>query len=662
MSMRMWAVLWAVSSCSPQVVSTQPVPSPELPAEPPLPQVPPVEMVPGCIPSAAVASAAVMPDSYQRLCADCHGASGEGSKGLPGLSGASLLRLLSYARAGVANKMPSFESSLMSEADLAAVASVLAATSVRYVAEEACHAALPVLSDDEVLRQGLVAARTPDSNGYACVNCHAPDLFDLAHFDYDEATLARRALLHVDEKLAKQVFRYIAVQRKRWALTPVPRSTRVFQPGGEPLACTTEEDCDHQFGLQLVRRVPSLARPVTTLAQAQQLKTEWLAVNPRTLPIGVSLNRWTEEEARGPAHASMNEWVPDFSYQPTSETNRQALLALHDAYIASPTWLTLRPLLNRVDQLADIPAGLGITGEAKEILKEKYKSVLIGSHVLRMESAGEAFASMPAYVDTLGMPLHSVLYNPMWDVGDNARILDNGFAPEDAAKFSVAQTRKLSRPLADEIDQLRLTWFWVGWLFDHGVMHSGSSNSTKSTEYFNMHMYEKKLYTHVTYMRFQKAFSQAFRPGLTLRVDGKQQLASPTTQEWGYFLAYYNGRARADRPPSEWKMPPIGEKRQLFLDILANLIRTNILLVTEEVARIGVEDKPMTQEKIGWMRGWLADDYHRLSFANVAALSGQARIDADMLNAMDAAVAAACDNRPLRYRETLFVGHCDYRP
>jgi Cytochrome C oxidase, cbb3-type, subunit III len=625
----------------------------------------PVIPNPGCVVAQKQAPVGPLTPEYQRYCSECHGADGLGSKGMPSLKGVSMDRMKAYARSGSAQKMPSFDPQMISEDQLARTVASLSKVPVTYSAEEACQVPNVVPTDAEITRDGLAAAREPDSKGYACVHCHSPDLFDLAYFTYDEGTLSRRALLHVDEKKSKRIFRYVALLRKQLSLQTVSPGTRVFQPGGgEPLACSSPEECDHVFGVALLNRVPSLKTPINTLAQAKQFKSEFVGLHPRDMPIGMGLNRWTEDAARGAEHASMNEWIPDFSYLPTSPANAAATLRLHDAYIANPSWDTLRPILKSVDMLSEVPASLMITEEAKQILKDKYKSVLVGAHLLRLQSRGTSLTSLPAFVNVMGFTDPTEFFNPMWSVGDSARILDSGFSPVDAAKFSAEQKSRLSAPLGDEIANLRLSWFWIGFLFDPGVMHSGGSNSTKSTEYFNMQMYERHYYNHVSYMRFQKAFSQAFRPGLTLRTDGKQQLASASAQVWNYFLSYDNGRVRPgyESQPNLWKMPAMGERRDLFLNLQANLTRALALLMADEAARLGVDDKAPLQGAIGWMRDWMSKDFHRVSFATPGALTGQAKIDAEMLNAMDAAINAACDNRPLRYKEVVFPGHCSYVP
>ncbi len=563
--------------------------------------------------------------------------------------------------------MPAFERSLVSEAELSQLIANWTQKSVDAEQTETCLASEP-LDNVQWKERGMAAARKPDARGQACVNCHAPDLFDIASIGYDLGTIARRALLHVDEKDAKALFQYVeSLRRERNLPQRDPLQFRPFQPGGAPLQCATAADCDDDFAKALVERVPQLLKTVSTVAEAKALRDSFLKQTPRTMPIGIALNRWTEDEFRGEAHARFNEWLPDFSYVPTSQENRQKLYTLQDAYLASPTWTTLKPVLSEIDTLADIPDSFGATGNVKLILKNKYKSVQIASHVMRLESEGRAFTEMPAFINVLEVPLDEANFNPMWTVGDAARVLDDGFTEQDLAFFAPEQLQKIGtkRSMHDELGELRLTWFWIGFMYDYGVLHSGKSNSTRSTEYFTGKLYLGGYYNHVNYVRFQKAWAQAFLPGLSVRKDGKQSVASASSQNWGYYQAYERGVAHSAYPsePSRWNLPAVGPRRELHNTIEANLIRANALLIVDEAKKSGVDDKAALVSSLGWMRRFLATTVHRVSLdQGEAGLTGQALLDFRLLKDMDSAIAAACEARVLNYKEAPFPGHCSHVP
>jgi mono/diheme cytochrome c family protein/cytochrome c551/c552 len=629
--------------------------------QPPTYDIPPA----ACTPMAKRFEPGPTPQSFTDYCAGCHQADGRGKGEIPNLTRFELDRLRAGTRHGFSSKMSIYSRDIVSEGDLSQLIANWRKAAVTLEQTEQC---LPALPPDNAnwKANGIAAARKPDALGQACVNCHTPDLYDLAVVGYDYGTIARRALLHVDEKDARTLFEYIKNIRAESQLPAQnPADFRPFQQGGAPLQCTDPADCDHAFGLELVRRVPQLKETVSTLPEALALRDAFLAESPRVMPIGIALNRWTEDEFRGDAHARMNEWIPDHSYVPNSEKSREELHAIQDAYLASPSFETLKPLLEKIDTLAEIPERFGATGQMKEILKNKYKSVQVAGHLMRMAKSGQAFAAMPAYFNLLGSSLATANYNPMWAVGDAARVMDNGFAADDLAAFSPEQLKKIGGGATpqSEMSQLRLTWFWVGFMFDYGVLHSGKSNATRSTEYFTGQMYELKYFNHVNYMRFQKAWSQGYTPGLSVRSDGKQSIASASAQIWNYYQAYERGVAHSQRPndPKNWFMPAIGEQRQLYVDINANLARANALLIIDAAARDGVDDKPATTSSLGWMRKFFEQTVHRVSFAQgEAGLSGQALADFRLLKQLDDVIAAACESRPLKYKEAVFPGHCDY--
>ncbi len=628
---------------------------------PPTYDIPP----PACTPVTKRFEPGQTPAVYTEYCAGCHQADGTGKDGIPNLTRFPKDRLLEGTRRGFSQKMSAYTRDIVTEADLSQLMANWSKQSLDLPQTESC---LPALSPDTAnwKANGLAAARKPDALRQACVNCHTADLYDLATVGYDYGTIARRALLHVDENDAKTLFRYIKNLREELNLPAQdPMAFRPFQQGGAPLQCDGPADCDHRFGLELKQRVPQLLKTVASLADAKALRDAFLKQTPRVMPIGVPLNRWTEDGFRGEPHARFTEWIPDFSYLPTSEENRKKLYALQDAYLASPSWESLRPILEQIDTLAEIPDSFGATGGIKSILKNKYKSVQIAGHVMRLAKSGQAFADLPAYVNVLNLPSDTANFNPMWAVGDEARTLDDGFGPADLAMFSPEQLKKIgatSSPQA-ELSQLRLTWFWIGFMFDYGVLHSGKSNSTRSTEYFTGQMYLMGYYNHVNYMRFQKAWAQAFVPGLSVRKDGKQSAASASAQNWGYYQAYERGVIHSKYPnnPEAWNLPAAGEKRQLYLDMEANLLRANALLIIDAAQASGVDDKQALVSSLGWMRSFMSQTVHRVPFdQGEAGLSGQALSDYRLLKQMDQAIAAACEARVLAYKEAVFPGHCDF--
>jgi hypothetical protein len=527
--------------------------------------------------------------------------------------------------------MPGFEPELVAEADVHQMYATWSEKPLTAEQTESCGTSSVVtLTPAEIRLRGIAAARKPDNKGFACVSCHSPDLFDVAYMGFDEATISRRGLMHVNGDDVKDIFRYVHLLRKEHKLPDRdPKNTRPFQPGGVPLSCSNPVDCDHVFGLELIKRVPSLAEArISTLAKAREFRDQFHSLNAREMPIGIALNRWTEDEFRGPEHGRFNEWIPDISYLPNSAEDRNALYQLHDAYIANPSWKTLGSILAELDLRGTVPDA---TLRVNDILKEKFKSVLIGSHLLRLESAGEKFASMPHYINVFGTSPSN--YNPFWSLGDHARVMDNNYGPDRDAMFAPSQVSKILAPHTrrTEITMLRLSWFWLGFLF-------------------------------VAYMRFKKVFAQAYGTGTSVRKDGKQSLASNISQWWNYYAGYNNIWPLDTKPPSEWRLPPIGEKRELFLRTHANMVRAMALLLKDDASTNGVENKDMVLESVKWMPLWIMKTIHGKDFnAGAGGLSGDAFSDWTLMNEMQVAIAGACEKRELNYKETTYPNRCPIR-
>src|SRR2546423_1233846 len=135
--------------------------------------------------------------------------------------------------------------------------------------------------DSAVIREGLVAWRTPGGKfNSACSSCHAPDAFDLAQFNFDDANIRRRAFAHVDESNATKIIALVhAIRRKYNIGKPLdPMAERPLQPGGEVLPGATSTDRDLAFGKSLIPLLPTLmAGRVDSFDKAKKARDEMMA-------------------------------------------------------------------------------------------------------------------------------------------------------------------------------------------------------------------------------------------------------------------------------------------------------------------------------------------------------------------------------------------------
>ncbi|AHG93519.1 hypothetical protein J421_5984 (plasmid) [Gemmatirosa kalamazoonensis] len=144
----------------------------------------------------------------------------------------------------------------------------------------------------------------------SCAGCHASrDAFDVARFGFDDATIVRRAVKHVDSATARQIVAYV-----RWLqVPPIRRDTSLFQPG------TTVLDDDRTFWRALTG---------TDGWPADLTPDKLRAIDPRTLSVPLRLPVWSSE-------ADETDWMPErpLPAEILAGGVQQAL----DAYYAAPS-------------------------------------------------------------------------------------------------------------------------------------------------------------------------------------------------------------------------------------------------------------------------------------------------------------------------------------
>ncbi len=593
-----------------------------------------------------------IPEAFQRNCSSCHGQDGKGIGDFPNLTSISFESLQSIVRSGKGTKMPAFNAAWISSGDLMQLSATMQSVTLTSTEEENCDtenaavAKIPEQSFEEIQRKGIAALRKPDADGLSCAQCHAPDAIDMAYVGFDEGTILRRALMHVATEDAKDIVRYVTVQRINLKI-PVndPRTFRPFQPGGSPLNCTSNEDCDHQFGLQLLSAAPSLATPIANIAAARKARDELLAINPRTFKIGFAMNRWTEDSFHGNENATGREWIPNFTFAPLTVAAREKQNGVMDAYLKNPDWVNLKAMIEakKVDS-----AFSPDVKKWQRIYQDKLASVEVASHLFRQEILGkESFQDLPPVLD------YGVL-NPFWGVADGARTMMGGCSEaagplcKEPPSLVVTEASAKNITVVDELDDIRLSWFWAGWQFDQ-TLYRTPSGAAPSSEYFTGALYQRRHFNHLLYMRWLKNFTAAYRKGGMVSANGEQQLASPVGQNWGYFFGY-------DRGVSDNSIPPDGEKRDLYRKLASNMIRLNYWLLLDEALNLKKIDTKADIVK-------QATDHSNRSFLlNFGSTPGstQRTEDENLLSALLDGVGKACENRALSYKEEPPVGHCKH--
>lgn len=619
----------------------------------------------GCIAKGEVVAplAASLEGAFAASCSGCHGATGDGVGKFPALHEDKgfefFAKLVRAGKEGKAGVMPSFGEDYVSDAEMLRMYTALVGKTMTAEASLSCGGRMPLSAEriEAAFREGLVAWRAPDGEGAACASCHGVMPFDLAYIGYDDATIYRRALKHISEEQMRQVVEFVHAIRAKYELGG-PKSFldfRPFQPGGRVLEGATAAERDHKFGLNLTQVAPTLfAGPLDTRQKALKAKDELLAINPRTFPIGIPLNRWTEDMHHGGAHATFNDWIPDRPHVPKDEASRQALFALHDEYIQNPSWDKVWALQDRLDELTTLTGvekgltgGGNYDGFAYGMYDLKYKSVLFAQHHFLVEATrGRTLAQMSA----APFPRR----NTLWELADFARVSSSvSFAhncqnswngclglPHDAVE-KIDPQRTAERELHD----LKLSWFWVGWFVDTSLYQTSNSNSTKVSEYFTGTLYEDGYYDHVVYHRIRKNLATGYEFEAPIKdANGQPGIDHPWAHTYGYYLAYGRGI-------DEKKMPKDPEARELYVVLTANTLRMMLLLATDEIERT-----KQVSNKSDMLAIYEGADSAFLRF--MKAYSTDLAKDEGMLEAYRNAIAQACDRKPVGYKQSPTADSC----
>jgi hypothetical protein len=242
---------------------------------------------------------------------------------------------------------------------------------------------------------------------------------------------------------------------------------------------------------------------------------------------------------------------------------------------------------------------------------QKFRAALIGQHLMRMTARGtaEQFLGQGAVAfnyllrNSYGVRLDDGYVMPqrhLWDMADvNGRgILQSSLNAGATMPQSVALAelgfprfvqdsvkspggRELNR--WDQGDDLKVTWFWIGFMLDPSMFRVGRGGATQGGEYMNATLASEgyKLFIH-------DAFSQAMRAtARTLPETGFQQNFEPgyvpkaTEFYMGYYLIQYhpggNGILRDD-----WVT---ADQKALYTRLVNNTHRMYLLLYADALSR-----------------------------------------------------------------------------
>ena len=362
------------------------------------------------------------------------------------------------------------------------------------------------LLSNEVFARGLEAWRKPDVifEGAACANCHSPDGFDLAYFDFSRDDIIRRAAPHLDsEEDMRAIADMIEYVRDYYGIAAPkdPRTFRPFQPGGGVLPGQDRFARDKALGEYFKARGFRFANtPVLSLEEARTQRDEWKQLDVRDIPIGIELPLWSLDGFHGEQQMSLNDWLPSLPRLPKAETLNQ-WYALQDAYIANPSDENFYNYYNAIDkdrifltrkennlQLTEQP----FTGSGNWLSSSKFKSVQFASHLFRQEYIDGAQTRETRPITGFALTAENKIHkpgavsNPMWTVGDFFRVKDGD------SEIQMPTQAPFPEGLADtylpynqEAEKAKVEWFMLGWLFDPALTKTCCGNPAKTGEYFH---------------------------------------------------------------------------------------------------------------------------------------------------------------------------------
>lgn len=434
---------------------------------------------------------------FQVLCGSCHGVVGEGKGRNPSIPGRlGLTEFVNKVRSGTEN-MPPFAADVISDAELAADFRALSGAKPVSASGPHPHPSFAWTDEqvDAAYRTGIALWRKPDPKGAACAHCHTPDAVDLALIAYPDDAILRRALQHLPAEDCVKLVDFVHAQRRRFAISsPCSRDWRPFQPRGEPLPGATVGEQDAAFAEAMAsRRSLLFSGTVDSLDDAKRARDEVVALNLRTLPIGIPLPRWTEDRFNGEPHRSLNDWITAI---PRIPNDGRWFHAIVDRYLADPSTPNLRAVDDAI-LTATHPGMEALTGtfapQATEWLQRtmlaKARSALLASHLMRLALLGKpSWAELPQ----IPMPDYGRKYNPMTDLGFfNAEPPCGG--PRCEPDFKDAFPESIRADVSSGMQTTEFTadlshpWSTLGQLFEPSLIFSENTRGpTLRAHYWNV--------------------------------------------------------------------------------------------------------------------------------------------------------------------------------
>ena len=353
-----------------------------------------------------------------------------------------------------------------------------------------------------------------DSKGQNCASCHSPTGFELRNLA--PGAMLRRAKRHLPEAKAELLAKGFKVTYRLEGFFPP------FQTNG------WRADGDQEFLNSVTEEKWVLGDKLTSIQAALNYQKKVLGIPLFQIPVAFRLNPLSQDKFNNGQEATIADWISDV---PATDGLPVHLTTEAD-FVSQDRAIAARTVNSPIEMLA----------------QNKYRSLLAYQFLLKF---GKPWVPEG---------------NPMWKVGDFGRLYAEadfqslGMSPQLIAENSGGPTP------AEQMRDIRLSWFWIGWLFDPSLTHSGPSKDTLRADYFVLTLLQDaKLPAHALFMLTRKLAEQ--KPGKV-----------PFEFQYSFLLTSENIVA--------WE-PKKVEDRKRFRAYAAQSFRLNLWLLLNDIKTTG---------------------------------------------------------------------------
>ena len=399
-----------------------------------------------------------------------------------------------------------------------------------------------------------------DKNSQSCASCHSPDGIELRSFS--DSDIVRRAKRHHGSEVADKI-RLLLRGHPRLE-SEVGTEIRPLQPGGKYLPGKTPIDRDRAFILSVKAAYPILFKPIKGRDEALAWQKVILGIKLEDVPVGIQMNRLSEDGAHGEIHKSIANWFPDV---PVFDSN--VLRSDLETYLAKPTDEQLEKVDQKVVSLAIANSGM------TELSLAKFRSLLAYQHMLRTK------AQRPILLKN----------NPFWHVGEFGRFYAESEYLVAGVPTEIVTAKNLSTTFKRQLKELRLPWFWLGWILDPSLTKSGPSKETNRAEYFTKFLEDDGPYMgHEIFMLSRKLAEQNRNP-LYPNI--------PFEIQYSFFLT---------NTPLIEREPKDPQTKSLFRALTTNSFLMTLYLLEDDLKRTGKTIRKVPQlSQIKFITQYLKD-------------------------------------------------------